>query len=101
LLREIGRFRRAISSLVMRLRLSSSIKVLDPLSTLEVRDDIPSIEQLMVDTVHLTTGSYQVLGREVRRIMELSRVSKRKHELARQADRKRPRMDGGRAFFKC
>jgi hypothetical protein len=101
LLREIGRFRRAISSLVMRLRLSSSIKVLDPLSTLEVRDDIPSIEQLMVDTVHLTTGSYQVLGREVRRIMELSRVSKRKHELARQADRKRPRMDGGRTFFKC
>jgi hypothetical protein len=40
-------------------------------------------------------------GREVRRIMELSRVSKRKQELARQADRKRPRMDGGRAFFKC
>lgn len=95
LLKDLGRLKRTVVSLAQKLKLGNSVHVLDPLETLGLAEDTGSIEQVMVDSVHLVTGSYRVLGHEIRRIGEEGRAPKRTGERRPEPDSKRPRRDSG------
>jgi hypothetical protein len=78
LLRELGRFRRAVTNLIARKRVDEVVKTLNPLEVIGVKDDHVSIEQVMLDTVHLLPPCYGMVADEVTRLMEAWSGSKRK-----------------------
>ncbi len=54
------------------------VKTLNPLEVIGVRDDLVSIEQVMLDTVHQLPPCYSMVADEVTRLMEAWSGSKRK-----------------------
>jgi len=78
LLKELGRFRRAVCNLITRKKMEEKVKVINPLEAIGVRDDLASIEQVMLDPVHLLPACYGMVADEVMRVMEAWSDSKRK-----------------------
>jgi hypothetical protein len=58
LLRELGKFRRALTGLLMRLKLTRSVRLVNPLEVLDVATNVAGIESLMIDQVHWLSGCY-------------------------------------------
>jgi hypothetical protein len=65
LLRELGKFRRALTSLLMKLRLTRSVRLINPLEVLNVTTSVAGIESLMIDQVHWLSGCYNMIAAKV------------------------------------
>jgi hypothetical protein len=78
LLKELGRFRRAVCNLITRKKMEEKVKVINLLEAIGVRDDLGSIEQFMLNPVHLLPACYGMVAEEVMRVMEAWNDSKRK-----------------------
>jgi hypothetical protein len=78
LLRELGRFKRAVSNLISRKNMDGKVKIVSPLEAIGVKDDLHSIEQVMLDPVHLLPTCYGMVADEIMRLMESWRDNKRK-----------------------
>jgi hypothetical protein len=78
LLRELGRFKRAVSNLISRKKMDEKVKIVSPLDAIGVKDDLTSIEQVMLDQVHLLPPCYGMVADEIRRLLESWRDNKRK-----------------------
>jgi hypothetical protein len=70
LLRELGKFRRALLGLIMRMKVSKTVHLLNPLEVLNVADSVTDIESVMLDQVHLLSGCYDMIADEAGRIVE-------------------------------
>jgi hypothetical protein len=77
LLRELGKFRRALMGLVMKLKASKTVHLLNPLEVLNVASSVADIESVMLDQVHLLSGCYEMLADEAVRIVEGWKAGKR------------------------
>jgi hypothetical protein len=77
LLRELGKFRRALMGLVMKLKASKTVHLLNPLEVLNVASSVADIESVMLDQVHLLSGCYDMLADEAVRIVEGWKAGKR------------------------
>jgi hypothetical protein len=99
LLRELGKFRRALLSLIMRLKISKTVHLLNPLEVLEVANSVSDIESVMLDQVHLLSGCYDMLADEAVRVVEGWKAGKRFPDESGHQDSKRfkpgPRLGGG------
>jgi hypothetical protein len=78
LLRELGRFKRAVSNLISRKKMDEKVKLVSPLDAIGVKDDLASIEQVMLDQVHLLPPCYGMVADEIRKLLESWRDNKRK-----------------------
>jgi hypothetical protein len=70
LLRELGRFKRAVSNLISRKKMDEKVKIISPLEAKEVKEDLNSIEQVMLDPVHLLPPCYGMMAEEIMRVLE-------------------------------
>jgi hypothetical protein len=77
LLKELGKFRRALMGLIMRLKVSKTVHLLNPLEVLNVAGSVMDIESVMLDQVHLLSGCYSMIGDEAGRIVEGWKAGKR------------------------
>jgi hypothetical protein len=55
--------------LVVR-KMDEKVKIINPLEAIGVRDDLGSIEQVMLDTVHMLPPCYRMVAEEITRLME-------------------------------
>jgi hypothetical protein len=78
LLRELGRFKRAVSNLISRKKMDEKVKIISPLEAKEVKEDLNSIEQVMLDPVHLLPPCYGMMAEEIMRVLESWKDNKRK-----------------------
>jgi hypothetical protein len=106
LLKELGRFRRAVCNLVSRKKMEEKVKTINPLEAIGVKDDLCAIEQVMLDTVHMLPPCYGMVAEEVMRMMEAWSDSKRKAATPAGNSSKKPRLQppggtsgGRRAVF--
>jgi hypothetical protein len=101
LLRELGTFRRALLGLIMRLKVSKTVHLLNPLEVLNVADSVTDIESIMLDQVHLLSGCYVMLADEAVGVVEGWKAGKRFPDESGHQDSKRfklgPRAGGGGA----
>ncbi len=77
LLRELGKFRRALLGLIMRLKASKTVHLLNPLEVLNVANSVADIESVMLDQVHLLSGCYEMLADEAVQVVERWKAGKR------------------------
>jgi hypothetical protein len=77
LLMELGKFRRALLGLIMKLKVSKTVHLLNPLEVLNVADSVTDIEFVMLDQVHLLSGCYEMLADEAVRVVEGWKAGKR------------------------
>jgi hypothetical protein len=104
LLRELGRFKRAVSNLISRKKMDEKVKIVSPLDAIGVKDDLTSTEQVMLDPVHLLPPCYGMVADEIRRVLESWRDNKRKATTPASNTSKKPRMQppegsrGGQRF---
>jgi hypothetical protein len=89
LLRELGKFRRALMELIMRMKVSKTVHLLNPLEVLNVADSVTDIESVMLDQVHLLSGCYDMIEDEAVRIVEGWKAGKRFPDDKIQPDAKR------------
>ncbi len=68
------------------------MKVISPLDVIGVKDDLTSIEQIMLDTVHLLPPCYGMVADEIRRVLESWRDNKRKAPAPTGTPGKKPRL---------
>jgi hypothetical protein len=61
----------------MRLRVSRTVHLLNPLEVLNISDSVADIESVMLDQVHLLSGCYEMLGDEITRVLEGWKAGKR------------------------
>jgi len=92
LLKELGRFKRAVINLISRKKMDEKVKVISPLDVIGVKDDLTSIEQIMLDTVHLLPPCYGMVADEIRRVLESWRDNKRKAPAPTGNPGKKPRL---------
>jgi len=92
LLKELGRFKRAVTNLISRKKMDEKVKVISPLDVIGVKDDLTSIEQIMLDTVHLLPPCYGMVADEIRRVLESWRDNKRKAPAPTGNPGKKPRL---------
>jgi hypothetical protein len=106
LLRELGRFKRAVSNLISRKKMDEKVKIVSPLEVIGVKDDLNSIEQVMLDPVHLLPACYGMVAEEIVRVLESWRDNKRKSTTPAGGSSKKARLPtygaggskGGRRF---
>jgi len=94
-LRELGKFRMAVLGQVMKLRVSRTVYVLNPMEVLGVSDSVPNPEAMMLDQVHLLSGYYGSLAEEIFRLVAYWKAGKRKTEREGEPRGKLARGDGG------
>jgi hypothetical protein len=63
--------------LIMRLKVSKTVHLLNPLEVLNVAGSVMDIESVMLDQVHLLSGCYSMIGDEAGRIVEGWKAGKR------------------------
>jgi len=95
LLRELGKFRRALTSLLMKLRLTRSVRLVNPLEVLNVSASVAGIESLMIDQVHWLSGCYNMIAAKVVEEMAGWKAGKRRLTLDSSQASKKPRGVGG------
>jgi hypothetical protein len=98
LVKELGKVRRAVISLSMKLHVSQAFHYIDPLAALRVDDDdVRGMEQVMADPVHLFGACYRKLAEEVVKAAATLSEKKRKVETEDRphGDWKRARLDSG------
>ncbi len=78
LLRELGKFSRALTSLLMKLRVTKSVRLVNPLEVLDVSTSVAGIESLMIDQVHRLSGCYNMIAAKVVEEMTGWKASKRR-----------------------
>ena len=96
LLKDLGKFRRQIISIAMRLRISKQVHVVNPLEMLGVRDSPTGIMQLMSDSVHMEDDCYDMLAEEMKKLVAGWKACKRRAERSSEPASKRARLDSGR-----
>jgi hypothetical protein len=96
LLKELGKFRRALMGLIMRLKVSKSVHLLNPLEVLNVAGSVTDIESVMMDQVHLLSGCYGMIADEAGRIVEGWKAGKRFPDEKSQPAAKRFKKGGGK-----
>jgi hypothetical protein len=88
LLREQGKLRRALLGLIMKLKVSKTVHLLNPLEVLNVADSLTDIESLMLDQVHLLSGCYSMLADEAVWVVEGWKAGKHYPDACGQQDAK-------------
>jgi hypothetical protein len=78
--------------LISRKKMDEKVKVISPLDVIGVKDDLTSIEQIMLDTVHLLPPCYGMVADEIRRVLESWRDNKRKAPAPTGNPGKKPRL---------
>jgi hypothetical protein len=78
LLRELGRFKRAVSNLISRKKMDEKVKIVSSLEAIGVKDDLNSIKQVMLNPVHLLPPCCGMVAEEIMRVLESWRDNKRK-----------------------
>jgi hypothetical protein len=96
LLKELGKFRRALMGLIMRLKVSKTLHLLNPLEVLNVAGSVTDIESVMMDQVHLLSGCYGMIGDEAGQIVEGWKAGKRFPEEKAMPAAKRFKKGGGK-----
>jgi hypothetical protein len=91
LLRELGKFRRALTGLLMKLKLTRSVRLVNPLEVLDVATSVSGIESLMIDQVHWLSGCYNMIAEKVIEEMSGWKAGKRRLSLDNNQETKRLR----------
>jgi hypothetical protein len=89
LLKELGKLRRALMRLIMKLKVSKTVHLLNPLEVLNVAESVMDIESVMLEQVHLLSGGYDMLADEAVRVVEGWQAGKRFPDDLKQPDAKR------------
>jgi hypothetical protein len=89
LLRELGKLRRALTGLIMKLKVSKMVHLLNPLQVLNVAESVTNIESVMLDQVHLLSGCYGMIADETVRVVERWKDGKRLPDDLKKPDAKR------------
>ncbi len=82
--------------LIMRMKVSKTVHLLNPLEVLNVAGSVTDIESVMMDQVHLLSGCYGMIADEAGRIVEGWKAGKRFPEEKFQPDAKRHKKGGGK-----
>jgi hypothetical protein len=77
LLRKLGKFRRALMGLIMGMKVSKTVHLLNPLEVLNMAESSMDIESVMLDQVHLLSGCYDMIADEAGWIAEGWKAGKR------------------------
>ncbi len=96
LLRELGKFRRALTGLLMKLKLTRSVRLVNPLEVLDVATSVSGIESLMIDQVHWLSGCYNMIAEKVVEEMSGWKAGKRRLSLDNSQEKKNLRGKSGR-----
>jgi hypothetical protein len=89
LLRELGKLRRALTGLIMKLKVSKMVHLLNPLQVLNVAESVTDIESVMLDQVHLLSGCYGMIADETVRVVDEWKDGKRLPDELKKPDAKR------------
>jgi hypothetical protein len=82
LLRELSRLRTAISGMVVRLKRSDSVQVVNPMESLGLHDDLQAIEQVMTGPSHLGMASYRMMAESiVKKVLAVKKGKRRSDRL--------------------
>jgi hypothetical protein len=73
----------------MRLKVSKTVHLLNPLEVMNVADNVTDIESVMLDQVHLLSGCYEMLADEAVRVVEGWKAGKRFPDESGHQDSKR------------
>ncbi len=95
LLRELGKFRRALTGLLMKLKLTRSVRLVNPLEVLDVATSVSGIESLMIDQVHWLSGCYNMIAEKVVEEMSGWKAGKRRLSLDNSQEKKKLRGKSG------
>jgi hypothetical protein len=72
-----GKVREGSLGLIMRMKVSKTVHLLNPLEVLNVAEIVTDIESVMLDQVHLLSGCYDMIVEEAGRIVEGWKARKR------------------------
>jgi hypothetical protein len=81
LLRELGKFRRAPTGLLMKLKLTKTVRLINPMEVLDVTTSVAGIEYLMIDQVHWLSNCYNMIAAKVIEEMTGWKAGKRRLSL--------------------
>jgi hypothetical protein len=95
LLRELGKFRRSLTGLLMKLKVSKTVRLVNPLEVLDVSTSVAGIESLMIDQVHWLSGCYNMIAAKVVEEMTGWKAGKRRLTLDNNQAAKKQRVGGG------
>jgi hypothetical protein len=95
LLRELGKFRRSLTGLLMKLKVSKTVRLVNPLEVLDVSSSEAGIESLMIDQVHWLSGCYNMIAAKVVEEMAGWKAGKRRLTLDSNQAAKKQRVGGG------
>ncbi len=73
----------------MRMKVSKTVHLLNPLEVLNVAESVTDIESVMLDQVHLLNGCFDMIAEEAGRIVEGWKAGKRFPDDKIQPDAKR------------
>ena len=83
--------------MLMKLRLTKTVRLVNPLEVLNVSSSVAGIESLMIDQVHWLSGCYNMIAAKVVEEMAGWKAGKRRLTLDSSQASKKPRGGGGGA----